>query len=124
MFTVVSATSVRATVPAGAVTGAVTVTTTGGTATSAAKYTVTLPKPPAPKITTFSPWVGKVGGQVTVRGTNLRQTAIVSVGGVPAKFTVVGDTQITVTIPKGSGGVIKVTTPGGAATTTAKLVVR
>jgi hypothetical protein len=46
------------------------------------------------------------------------------VGGVAAKFTVVNDAQVVVTVPKGSGGVIKVTTPGGTAATSGRLVVR
>jgi hypothetical protein len=40
-FTVTSATSIQATVPAGASTGPLSVTTTGGTATSAGSFTVT-----------------------------------------------------------------------------------
>jgi len=46
-FTVVSDTRITATVPSGATTGRIRVTTAGGTATSATDFTVTTPPPPA-----------------------------------------------------------------------------
>jgi hypothetical protein len=46
-FTVVSDTQITATVPSGATTGRIRVTTAGGTATSATDFTVTAPPPPA-----------------------------------------------------------------------------
>jgi hypothetical protein len=46
-FTVVSDTHITATVPSGATTGRIRVTTAGGTATSATDFTVTAPPPPA-----------------------------------------------------------------------------
>jgi C1A family cysteine protease len=53
-YTVDSATQVRATVPAGATTGKVAVTTPGGTGTSAGDFTVTAPTP-TPTITVTAP---------------------------------------------------------------------
>jgi hypothetical protein len=52
-FTVVSATEVRATVPSGASTGRIRVTTTAGTGTGATDFSVTAPPPPATY--TFTP---------------------------------------------------------------------
>jgi hypothetical protein len=41
----------------------------------------------------------------------------VSIGGVPATFAVVSDSQLSVTIPAGTtGGRFTVTTPGGSVT--------
>ena len=45
-YTVVSSTQIQATVPAGASTGRIRVTTAGGTATSGSDFTVTTPPPP------------------------------------------------------------------------------
>src|SRR5206468_810643 len=65
-FTVTSTTAIQATVPAGATTGPVSVTTSGGTATSASNFTVLVP----PTITGFAPTSGLAGASVTINGTN------------------------------------------------------
>src|SRR5262249_1207456 len=57
-FRVVSATEILATVPAGATTGKITVTTPGGALTSNVAYRIT------PQITSFSPANGPVGAAV------------------------------------------------------------
>jgi hypothetical protein len=102
-------------VPAGAATGQIRVTTSGGTAASAATFTVA--KPPAPKVTGLSPASGTIGSRTTLLGSNLSQTSSVSIGGVPATFVVVSDSQLSVTIPAGTtGGRFTVTTPGGSVT--------
>src|SRR5439155_8918541 len=64
-FTVNSATAIQATVPAGATTGPITVTTPGGTAIGSTAFTI-LP----PSITSFTPTSGPVGTSVTISGTN------------------------------------------------------
>jgi uncharacterized repeat protein (TIGR03803 family) len=109
-FAVVSDSEITATVPTGALTGSITVTTTGGVATAAGAFRVT------PKITGFSPSRGPVGTPVTISGQSFTQTSGVTFGGVTAAFTVNSDTGITATVPTGAvTGRIDVTTPGGTA---------
>jgi hypothetical protein len=118
-FTINSDSQVTATVPSAAKTGKITVTTTGGSATSSGTFSVT------PIILSFSPPSGKVGTVVTINGTGLTQTTGVSFGGVAATtFTVVSDLQITATVPTGAiTGKIAVTTTGGTATSSATFTV-
>jgi hypothetical protein len=105
--------AVSATVPAGATTGPITVTTEGGMATSPVTFVV--PQPPT--ITGFTPASGPAGTRVTVTGTNLAGATSLKFGGSSAKFTIASDTSIGATVPKGGkSGPITVTTPGGAAT--------
>src|SRR5262249_30579474 len=66
-FTVNSSSQITATVPSGATTGPIAVTTPGGTATSANSFTVI----PAPTITSFSPTSGGMGTSVVITGTDL-----------------------------------------------------
>jgi hypothetical protein len=116
-FTVVNATTITFTVPTGAASGAIAVTTPGGTATSATSFTVTVPTP-APTITSFTPASGAVGATVTITGTNFTGATAVTLNGVAITgFTVVNATTITFTVPTGAtSGNIAVTTPGGTAT--------
>ena len=111
-FTVVSDTYLTAVVPAGATTGAVTVTTPGGNLTSNKIFRV------VPVILSFSPTSGTVGTKVTITGTSFTGATKVTFGGVKATtFSVDSDTQITATVPTGAKtGRIQVTTPGGTAT--------
>jgi hypothetical protein len=120
-FTVNSATSISTTVPAGASTGTITVTTPGGTATSATSFTVV----PAPTITSFTPASGPVGTVVTITGTNLTGATSVAFNGTAATtFTVNSATQITATVAAGTTtGTISVTTPGGTATSATSFTV-
>jgi IPT/TIG domain len=116
-FTVVSGTSLTATVPTGASTGLIAVTTPGGTATSANAFTVTATPPPAPRISSFTPTSGPAGTKVTITGTNFTGTTKVTFGGASATFTVVSSTSLTATVPTAARtGTITVTTAGGTAT--------
>ena len=109
-FTVNSATQITATVPAGATTGNVTVTTPGGTS-NVVPFTVL---PPAPAISSLSPNSGTPGTSVVITGSNLSGATAVSFNGTAATFTVNSATQITATVPAGaSTGNVTVTTPGG-----------
>jgi N,N-dimethylformamidase beta subunit-like protein/IPT/TIG domain-containing protein len=115
-FTVTSATAIQATVPTGATTGPLSVTTPGGTATSASSFTVTAS---APTITSFTPTNGPVGTSVTLSGTNFTGATAVTFNGVSASFTVSSATAIQATVPMGATtGPLRVTTPGGTATST------
>jgi hypothetical protein len=102
-------------VPTGATTGKITVTTTpGGTDTSKASFTVTIP---APTISSFSPTSGRTGTAVTITGTAFTGATAVRFGGVRASFVFNSATQITATVPVGAvTGKISVTTPGGTGT--------
>src|SRR6266568_8190760 len=109
---VASPTRISAQVPATASTGKITVTTSGGTATSATNFVVTI----APVITNFFPKVGVPGTLVTIEGINF--TGITGVGfngklvagiGTPAP------NQLVVTVPPTAtnSGPITVTNSSG-----------
>jgi IPT/TIG domain len=118
-FTVVSDSTVTATVPSGALAGPIVVTTPFGSGTSPTNFGV------KPKITSFSPTAGKAGTSVTITGSAFTGATAVTFNGVPATFTVTSDTQITATVPSGaSTGPIAVTTPGGMGTSSASFTVR
>ena len=73
--TFVSGTQIKATVPNGAVTGKISVTTPAGTGTSASNFTVTL------SITSFSPTSGPAGTVVTITGTGFNSSSSVKFNG-------------------------------------------
>jgi uncharacterized repeat protein (TIGR03803 family) len=111
-------TFISATVPAGALTGTVTVTTGSTVLTSSKQFKV------KPTILSFSPPSGSVGASVTITGTGLTQTTKVTFNGTSASFAVNSDTQITATVPSGATtGRIGVTTKGGTASSTTSFTV-
>jgi hypothetical protein len=127
VFSVNAAGVISTAVPTGAVSGPIKVSIPSGTATSAVSFTLTAPPaPPAPPPTlaSFSPASGKVGSTVTLTGTNLAKTAIVSLSGVSAKFVVVSNTKVTFTVPKAATGIIALTTPTGTVRSTKKFTVK
>lgn len=107
-----SDTYVTATVPAGATTGVVTVTTFTATMKSNRKFLVT------PQILSFDPPQGPVGTQVTINGQSLTQTKGVGFGDTkPAQFTVVSDQEVQATVPEGAkSGWVGIQTSGGIVT--------
>jgi len=117
-FTIASSSEIETTVPAGAKTGAVRVTTPSGTLDSNLIFKVT------PQIKRFNPLSGAIGTQVVITGVSLRQTTKVTIGGKAASFTVNSDTQVTATVPTGAKtGKIVITTPGGTATSATSFTV-
>ena len=120
-FTVVSATTLTLTVPAGAPSGHIAVTTAGGTATSTGTFTVAA----APTITGFSPpGGGPIGTTVTITGTNLLGTVGVRIGSILAVPTSVSATEVVFTIPPGAAsGPLTILNPAGSATSATDFIV-
>ena len=111
-------TYLTATVPAGALTGSVTVTTGSTTLTSSQQFKV------KPTFTSFNPPSGTVGTSVTITGTGLEQTTKVTFNGKSAAITVNSDTQVTATVPTGATtGKIAVFTKGGSVSSTTSFTV-
>jgi large repetitive protein len=109
---VVSSTEIDITVPAGATTGPITVTTAAGTTTSTGSFTVG----PLPAIDHFSPTNGVAGTVVVITGSNLLGATGVEFSGVAAAFTVDSPSQISVRVPAAAyPGPITVMTPTGVA---------
>jgi hypothetical protein len=118
LFLADSDTTITTEVPTGATTGKLTVTTAGGTGTSATDFTVTAPT--ATTITSFTPASGPVGTSVTISGTNFTGATDVSFNGTAATFTVDSDTSISTSVPAGATtGTISVTTTAGGTATSA-----
>jgi uncharacterized repeat protein (TIGR03803 family) len=115
-------TYITATIPPGAQTGLVTVTTGSTTLSSLQTFYV------LPNITGFSPPSGPVGTPVTITGTGwspkYAQSIRVTFGSVNAEFTVNSDTQVTAIVPKGAvTAPIYITTGGGTAVSASDFIV-
>jgi hypothetical protein len=113
-----SETSITATSPAGLGAVDVTVTSPGGTSEKGSKDQFTYLPPPT--VTRIEPNKGPEGGgpTVTITGTNLLHTTEVKFGTGKAVLKSQSETEVTATIPLGSGKVdVTVTTPGGTSAT-------
>jgi molybdate transport system substrate-binding protein len=72
---------------------------------------------PVPTITKLSVAKTRPGATLAVMGTNLKGTTSVTFQGVPAKFKVVSNVKLTLTVPaKAKTGSLTVTNPSGTAT--------
>jgi hypothetical protein len=92
--TFVSGTQIKATVPNGAVTGKISVSTSAGMGTSASNFTVTL------SITGFAPASGPTGTVVTINGVGFNSSSTVKFNGAAASsVTHVSSTQLKATVP-------------------------
>jgi hypothetical protein len=110
---VLSATSLRATVPAGATSGPVSVTNAGGPATGPT-FTID------PKITGLAPSSAVAGATVTISGSGLAGATDVSFNGVTASIVLNTATQVKALVPStATTGTISVTTPSGTTASTA-----
>jgi hypothetical protein len=117
-YTVVSANRITATVPSGAGTGPLTVTTPDGTATSSGTFTASAVINLA--VSGFAPAGGIVGSQVTITGSGFTSATSVTFNGTAAAFTVNGPTSITATVPAAaSAGKIAVKAGSTTATSSA-----
>jgi hypothetical protein len=104
-FTADSSTQVEATVPNGAPSADLSVTTPAGTATSKSLFKPTL------SVVSFTPTSGAVGKVVTIIGVGFAKSSTVSFNGTAAKtVTYVSSTTLKATVPSGAtSGVISVT---------------
>ena len=108
-----SLSQINATVPAGATTGPLTVTTVAGTSTNTRVFYA------SPRLTGFTPTNGIVGDSVIVSGTNFTGATAVSIGDGSAAFTVDSTNRITAVIPTdATTGPVRVLAPGGAIAST------
>jgi len=117
-FSVVDPQHLTATVPNGASTGPITLSVPGDQLDGPG-FVV------GPRIDSFSPATAAVGAAVTINGSAFVGATGVSFGGVGAGFTVNGYNRITATVPAGVlPGPIRVTAPGGTATSAASFGVK
>ncbi len=121
VFTVVAGTQINATVPAGASTGFVAVTSPQGTGLSAVVFTVTQ----SPYILGFTPTFGTAGTPVVIEGINFNNVRGVSFNGRSvAGFGTPAPGFLEVTVPSGaSTGPIRVTNAVGVGVSAASFVV-
>ncbi len=123
-FQRVDAATLEATVPEGAVTGPVVVTTEAGVAASSQAFGV-VTTPPIPAIGEYSDWRTSPGKSVRVRGPGLGRAKEVRVGGVLVPFQPLGSEELAMTIPAGvASGPVGVLTEDGWAESPVPLVVR
>src|SRR5262249_20146417 len=107
-------TSLHVTIPAAATTGKITVTTTGGTATSATERTV------EPPVTSFTPAAAAGGSNVTINGAGLGGTTVDFTNSPNALIVTHTGTSIVVKVPVDAhNGPITVHTAGGDSTSVA-----
>ncbi len=118
VFSVVNPLRIVATVPVGATTGPIVLTTASGDVTTTTPFVV------APRISGVAPLGGVPGASVVIAGANFSGATAVRFNGTAAVFVVNSATQITATVPAtASTGVISVTTSAGTATSPGPFVV-
>ncbi|WP_306550741.1 IPT/TIG domain-containing protein [Daejeonella sp.] len=107
-FSVVSATQIDAVLATGA-SGEIAITTAGGTA-----FLNGFVYLPPPVINSFLPNFGFLGDTITISGTNLNTTSLISFGDIPAaSFIVVNDQTVKAVLGAGASGKISLITTAG-----------
>ena len=103
---------IQTSVPQGATSGPVVVTTAGGQSSAGVSFTVTLP---APVISRLDPNSGLVNSSVTIEGSNFgSRTGSVTFNGTTASTTSWDSDEIQTKVPSGATtGLVVVTTSGG-----------
>jgi YD repeat-containing protein len=125
-----TANQIIALVPVGSSTGAITVTSPSGSASSSASFTV-LPSSGAPTISGFTPTIASTGAAINITGTNFdvsppndRLTVDTTTPLVPVNSPAPTATAMTLILPGSVGsGHIALTTPGGSTVSTGDLYV-
>lgn len=128
-FVVVESGVVKATVPAGATTGQITVTTPYGSDTSSQDFKVVAAARRKPKLSKLSPAKGKIGCKVTLTGSDFgkkRGSGVVTFGSqMVTKYVTWSDTKIKVKVPKGTRkGKVKVVAKTSAGSSASKTFTR
>jgi Leucine-rich repeat (LRR) protein len=116
-FRILSPTRIEAVVGRITTSGTITITSPGGTTTSATIFrNVVFP----PVISSISPLAGTSGTLITIRGENLGEVNRVSIGGVPiTDVQIVSTSEITLLLPpEAQSGFIQVQSVGGSTTAT------
>ncbi|MCI0389182.1 MAG: DUF6531 domain-containing protein, partial [Acidobacteria bacterium] len=103
-------TQLTVTVPAGAVTGPVSVQTQGGTATSPTNFIIGTIQPPV--IADFNPKSGRVGAVATITGTSLKS----AFGNPSVTFAGAGGARLEAFVSSATATEVRVTVPNGAMT--------
>jgi hypothetical protein len=118
-FVFVSENEIKATVPPGASSGRIEITTLAGSVRSSSIFIVPL------VIYTFSPSSGPIGTSVALLGSSFIGTTSVKFGGVNASsFSVVADSQIVARVPTNAlSGPISITTPSGTISSSKNFIV-
>ena len=116
----ISATSITALVPCAATSGAITVRTDSGSASSARFARLTN----KPKVTSVAPTTVKAGSIVTVKGSYLYCASAVTLNSSAVDFSLGTPTQLTFTVgATSSSGTVSVATPAGGVASTTKITV-
>lgn len=112
-FTIVSDTSITATVPNNVNNGPISITNLEGTGTSTSIFHL-----PA-LISSYAPSSGAPGANITINGNNFLGTTAVKFNSTSASFVVNSQEKITATVPAGAtSGPLSVTTPAGSVNST------
>ena len=119
-FIINSDTQVTATVPTGAATGVLALTTATGTNPGPYNYTVL----PLPNVSGINPASGLGGTRVTLTGVGFTTTTDVKFNGITATFDIINDTSLSVVIPNlTTTGPFTITSAGGTSTSAGSFAV-